>query len=49
MNQFTGEMSGDTFRGRYMNYQNSPFTVTIPEETGGEPYDLGTFELSTKG
>jgi hypothetical protein len=48
MNRFTGEMSGDKFRGKYDGKDRSRHTVTIPEEAGDDPHDIGTFELSTK-
>jgi 5-hydroxyisourate hydrolase-like protein (transthyretin family) len=48
INPFTGESSGDLFQGRYSDYHNPKFTVTIPAELSGEPaYDLGSFELTT--
>jgi hypothetical protein len=48
VNPFTGESSGDVFKGKYNNYNKPPFTVTIPAELGDEPFDIGTFELTTK-
>jgi hypothetical protein len=45
----TGEeiIGGDRFRGKYGNANTSKFTVTIPEEAGDEPHNIGTFELTT--
>jgi hypothetical protein len=47
-NPLSGEVTGDAFRGRYQDPRKSKFTVTIPQEAGEEPHNIGTFELTTK-
>ena len=50
LNPFTGDMSGDIFKGRYSSYKNPPFPrVTVPAQLDGKlSFDVGTYELSTK-
>jgi hypothetical protein len=48
LDQLTGRLSGDKFRGKYMIPDQSKYTVTIPEDAGDEPFDIGTLELSSK-